>query len=337
VKNPASSRKASPLRVLTMPRPTVGRRWFGPILALPTPVIFVAAAALALGLLWRGGGLHGVVESLRDIHPIKVAGLLLVYAASLSLLGFRWHTLVRMAGGSPAWASSAEVFLTSVIVNYAAPIGLAVPTRAALTVRDLDMTPTQSGAVVGWEAALDVLALTLISVAWLGVGGLALLQSMTIDGRVLAVGAMAVVLGAIAIGGLARSSVIRSRIAPFAYRMISNPAEHPLLALLALLLTAGFWLVQVGVMAVILDAFGASASPALLLGVMGLPMLIGMLSPVPGGAGVREALMAAAARLEGVPAGPVVLAAVAYRLALFVVTPFVWGVIRLASKTAKRR
>ena len=320
-----------------MSRPTARRRWFSPILAVPTPVIFVTAATLAMGLLWRGGGLHGVIASVRDIQPIKVIGLLLVYAASLLLLGFRWHTLVRMAGGSPSWASSAEVFLTSVIVNYAAPIGLAVPTRAALTVRDLDMNPGQSGAVVGWEAALDLLALALISAAWLVLGGLVLLQSVTIDGRVLAVGATAFVLGAVAIAVLARSTAIRSRIAPFARRMISNPVEHPLLALLAVILTAVFWLIQVGVIAVILDAFGTSASPMLLLGIMGLPMLIGMLSPVPGGAGVREGLMAAAARLEGVPAGPVVLAAVSYRLALFVVTPFVWGVIRLASKSAKRR
>jgi glycosyltransferase 2 family protein len=337
VKDGASSREVSARLELNRPRRTVRLRWLSPILALPTPVIFVTAAALAMGLLWRGGGLHGVTESLRDIHPIKVVGILLVYAASLMLLGFRWHTLVRMAGGSPGWASSAEVFLTSVIVNYAAPIGLAVPTRAALTVRDLDMNPGQSGAVVGWEAALDLLALALISAAWLVLGGLVLLQSMTIDGRILAVGATVVVLGAVAMGILGRSTAIRSRIAPFAHRMISNPAEQPLLALLALILTAGFWLIQVGIMAVILDAFGAGASPTLLLGIMGLPMLIGMLSPVPGGAGVREALMAGAARLEGVPAGPVVLAAVAYRLALFVVTPFVWGVIRLASKSAKRR
>jgi uncharacterized membrane protein YbhN (UPF0104 family) len=119
--------------------------------------------------------------------------------------------------------------------------------------------------------------------------------------------------------------------------MVSSPANHPLLALLALGLTAGFWLIQIGVMAAILDVFGVAFSPSILLGIMGLPMLIGMLSPVPGGAGVREALMAAAARLEGVPTGPVVLAAVAYRLALFVVTPLVWVVIRLASTGVKRR
>ena len=99
------------------------------------------------------------MDSVRDVHPARVVAILLVYAASILLLGIRWHALVRMAGGAPHWTSSAEVFLTSVIVNYAAPIGLAVPTRAALTVRDLELSPSQSGAVVGWEAALDVVAL----------------------------------------------------------------------------------------------------------------------------------------------------------------------------------
>lgn len=262
---------------------------------------------------------------------------MLVYAASLLLLGVRWHTLVRMAGGSPNWTSSAEVFLTSVIVNYAAPIGLAVPTRAALTVRDLKMSPSQSGAVVGWEAALDVLALTLVSVAWLAMGGFAMLQTILIDGRLLAVGVGVIAIGVLATAAFVRLPVIRTRISPFFGRMLLSPAEHPALALLALAITVGFWVIQIGVMAALLDLFGTSTLLSGLLGIMGLPVLIGMLSPVPGGAGVREALMAAAARLEGIPAGPVILAAVAYRLALFAVTPLVWGAVRLARASASRR
>jgi uncharacterized membrane protein YbhN (UPF0104 family) len=61
-----------------------------------------------------------------------------------------------------------------------------------------------------------------------------------------------------------------------------------------------------------------------------------MLSPVPGGAGVREALMAGMAGLEGIPAAPVVLAAVCYRLALFAVTPIVWGLLRMTRAPMSR-
>lgn len=313
------------------------RRWYSPILAVPTPVIFVVAAALATILLWRQGGLGEIVDSMREVHPGRVVAILLVYAASILLLGIRWHALVRMAGGFPLWSSSAEVFLTSVIVNYAAPIGLAVPTRAALTVRDLELSPGQSGAVVGWEAALDVMALTVISAAWLLLGGSELVQSMRVEGRVLAILVVVVALGTIAIGVMSRSTVIRKRIAPFAGRMLSSPADHPMLALLALALTGAFWATQTSIMAALLQLFGVVVSLPLLLGIMGVPVLIGMLSPVPGGAGVREALMVAAAGLAGIPAGPVVLAAVAYRLALFLVTPLVWGVVRLARAATNRQ
>jgi len=313
------------------------RRWFSPILAVPTPVIFIVAAALAVLLLWRQGGLVEIMDSLHDVHPGRVVAILLVYAGSILLLGVRWHTLVRMAGGGPHWTSSAEVFLTSVIVNYAAPIGLAVPTRAALTIRDLELSPSQSGAVIGWEAALDVVALSVISAAWLILGGSELVQTKTVDGQVLAVLAIVGAIGAVVIRVASRSTAIRSRIAPFAGRMLSSPAEHPILALVAIALTGGFWATQVGIMAVLLALFGVSVSLQLVLGIMGVPVLVGMLSPVPGGAGVREALMAAAARLEGTAAGPVVLAAVAYRLALFLVTPLVWGAVRLARAGANRQ
>jgi uncharacterized membrane protein YbhN (UPF0104 family) len=318
---------------MTVPR----RRWYSLLLAVPTPVIFGLAAALATLVLWRQGGLAEIVVSVRDVHPGRIVGILLVYAASILLLGIRWHALVRMAGGAPQWTSSAEVFLTSVIVNYAAPIGLAVPTRAALTVRDLKLSPGQSGAVVGWEAALDVLALAVISAVWLVLGGSDLVQTISVDGWVIALSAVIVALGAVAISGASRSPAIRSRVAPFAGRMLSSPAEHPILALLAVALTGGFWGIQLAIMAALLQLFGVAVSPSLLLGIMGVPVLIGMLSPVPGGAGVREALMAAAARLGGVAAGPVVLAAVAYRLALFLVTPLVWGVVRLVQLGANRR
>ena len=312
------------------------RRWYSPILAVPTPVIFGVAAVMAIILLWRQGGLTEIVDSVRRVHPGLVVAILLVYAASILLLGIRWHALVLMAGGTPHWSSSAEVFLTSVIVNYAAPIGLAVPTRAALTVRDLELRPGQSGAVVGWEAALDVLALTGISAAWLLLGGTDLVRSMHVDGRVLAMLVVVVALSIIAMSAVSRSTAVRSRIAPFAGRMLSSPTDHPMLALLALVLTGAFWAIQTGIMAALLQLFGVAVSLSLLFGIMGVPVLVGMLSPVPGGAGVREALMAGAAGLAGISAGPIVLAAVAYRLALFLVTPPVWGVVRLVRALASR-
>ena len=313
------------------------RRIIRPLLAIPTPVVFVVAAAVAALLLWRQGSLGEIGRSLRAANPWQALGILGVYGASIMGLALRWHTLVRMVGGTPPWGVSAEVFLTSVIVNYAAPIGLAVPTRAALTVRDLRLSPRQSGAVVGWEAGLDIAALGGISVAWLLFSGAGLLGSVAVDFRVfLAVAALLALAGiALAIG--LRFTAIGRRVRAFIREGISYARQEPGFASLAVALTVGYWAVQTAVMAALLHLLGTSPVLPLLLGVMGLPILLGMLSPVPGGAGIREGLMAAAARLEGVPAGPVLLAAIAYRLALFVVTPVVWGVVRAALAVQRRQ
>jgi uncharacterized membrane protein YbhN (UPF0104 family) len=60
-----------------------------------------------------------------------------------------------------------------------------------------------------------------------------------------------------------------------------------------------------------------------------LPILIGMLSPVPGGAGVREALMIAVASVHGANEANVLLAGVTYRIALFAAIPILYGIIRI--------
>jgi uncharacterized membrane protein YbhN (UPF0104 family) len=134
-----------------------------------------------------------------------------------------------------------------------------------------------------------------------------------------------------------RASPTVRRLVGAAKPMLTLPADRPGLMILATGLTVVFWTVQTGIMAALLSGLGVSPSLSLLLGIMGLPILIGMLSPIPGGAGVRETLMAAAAGLQGVATAPVLLAAIFYRLALFVVTPVVWGGLRLARSVLRVR
>jgi uncharacterized membrane protein YbhN (UPF0104 family) len=221
------------------------------------------------------------------------------------------------------------------MVNYAAPIGLAVPTRAALTMRDLGLSAGQSGAVVAWEAALDLLMLLVMSIAWLALGGAVFMPAMGWDARLASLGVAVLIFVVVLLVALSRNARMKAMLVRFLHRTIVGPKQEPALALAAVGLTVAFWGIQSRVMAELLTIFGVLPTTSLVLGVMGLPVLIGMLSPVPGGAGIREALMVAAAGLEGAPGAPVLLAAVTYRLALFAITPLVWGLIRLA-RAAKR-
>lgn len=307
------------------------RRGLGRLLAVPTPLIFAASIVVAVLLLWWQGSLSDLAGSLRRLSPATIVAALLLYGAGLALLSARWHALVKMAGGSAPAPVSADVFLTSVVVNYAAPIGLAVPTRAALSKRDLGLTVSGSGAVVLWEALLDLGTLAMIGAAWLMVGGAGAVRIVADQGGSW-LGRAAVLVAVVAIVlavALALSGRLRERVRRFSGEALALPRRNPGPALAALGCTLAFWALQAVILDLLLAGFGVpDPTPSLVLGVLGWPVFVGMLSPVPGGAGVREALMVAVAGLERVDGAAVLLAAVTYRLALFATLPLAYAVAR---------
>jgi uncharacterized membrane protein YbhN (UPF0104 family) len=307
------------------------RKGWRRLLAIPTPILFGASILIALLLLWRQGTLADLAANLRRLHPATVVAAFALYAGGLGLLSARWHALVRMAGGSAPAAVSAEVFLTSVVVNYAAPIGLAVPTRAALSKRDLGLSASGSGALVLWEAVLDLGTLALIGGAWLLLGGAGAVGVLVQQGSgwVALGGAAAVAAVALLGAALIASGRLRSKLRRFSGEALGLPRRRPVAAVAAIGCTLAFWTLQAVILWLLLAGFGVSAPGAsLVLGLLGWPVFVGMLSPVPGGAGVREALMVAVAGLERVDGAAVLLAAVTYRLALFAALPLAYGLAR---------
>ncbi|HEX3302877.1 MAG TPA: lysylphosphatidylglycerol synthase domain-containing protein, partial [Thermomicrobiales bacterium] len=93
-------------------------------------------------------------------------------------------------------------------------------------------------------------------------------------------------------------------------------------------ITTVYWVIQGFVLAIMLNALDVEPKPLLVLGITSLPILIGMLSPLPGGAGVRETLMGGIARIHGAAVSPTIFAAVAYRLALFASSPVLYLLFR---------
>ena len=138
---------------------------------IPTPVIFIVSVLLALLVLWVQGSLGDVAEAARDADPWLLIAAGLLYLVSLALLAARWHLLVKMIHGTSHAMRAAEAFLTSVVINYAAPVGLAVPSRAALTKRALGLTTSETSKVALWEVGADILVLALLSVLWILVSG----------------------------------------------------------------------------------------------------------------------------------------------------------------------
>ena len=301
------------------------------LLEVPTPLLFAVSVLVGLVLLARQGALADIGAAAGRLHPGIIVATLLLYAGGLLLLSFRWHALVRMAGGTTPAPVAAEVFLTSVVVNYAAPIGLAVPTRAALSKRDLGLSVSGSGAVVLWEALLDLGILAGIGIVWLILGGGEAAAAMVEQGRDWAVAALVLaVVAALAVGAVAvLSRKLRDRARRFGGKALTLPLRRPAVALQALVLSLAFWALQALILRLLLDGFGiGTPSLTLLLGLLGWPTFVGMISPVPGGAGVREALMVVVAGLARVDGAAVLLAALAYRVTLFATLPFVFLLAR---------
>jgi uncharacterized membrane protein YbhN (UPF0104 family) len=299
---------------------------------LAGPLVF-AVSILAAGIvLWRQGSLDEVGAAVRGADPAALVVGLLLYLVGLSLLCLRWHVLVLMTKGASDLPKATEVFLISVALNYVAPLKLAIGARAAMTKRALRLDATETGAIVLWEGTIDVGVLAIGTIAWLAVSHRAFGEVLEAVGGALPLylALLAVVAVAAAAGWLALRGrpVLRARIKAAVGRALRFPRRRPAEAGWAVGLTVVYWSVQAGVLWILLDAVGAEPSAGLALGMVTLPILFGMLSPGPGGAGVREALMVAVAGAYGGAAALALVAAVAYRILLAAAVPILYVLVK---------
>jgi uncharacterized membrane protein YbhN (UPF0104 family) len=315
------------------PHRTTGKRSLVQKLTqVPTPVIFIGSVAIAVVLLWVQGSLGDVARAARDADRRLLPAAAILYLISLAWLAGRWHYLVKMVHGTSHAMRAAEAFLTSVVVNYAAPVGVAVPTRAALTKRALGLTTSETGRVALWEVGLDVLVLMVLSGIWVLISGGKALDALDSGPSLLliAVAIAACIVGAIVLLGLLRrfKPALWARLRIEGRQFIRMPIEQPRESAGVVLISLVYWGAQVAVIWMLLKAVGVDASASFTLGLTSVPILIGMISPVPGGAGVREGLMVAMARVYDVDSVAVLLAALVYRIALFAAIPILYAVVR---------
>lgn len=308
------------------------RRVVGPLLRIPTPAIFLGSLVLAIIVLWLGGAFGDLADAFRDANYRLLVIAAPIYVASLWILCFRWHYLVLMAHGSSHLARAAEAFLTSVVINYAAPIGLAVPSRAALTKRALGLNATETGIIALWEIAADVIVLAAGSIMWLliadgATGKVADRLHLTSDRTWLAV-IVLIVLASIALLALRRFTRLWVKATSIMHRLLLAPRDRPREAAIVLLVSLVYWVIQGIVIAMLVAALDVTVSFRLVLGLTTIPILIGMISPVPGGAAIREGLMYAVAEISSAPSGRVLIAALIYRLALFGAIPILYLITR---------
>lgn len=308
------------------------KQGFRRLLRIPTPAIFLICVVVATLVLWWQGALGELWGVLREAKLRDMLIATPIYLVSLWVLAIRWHELVKMAQGWSDLPKAAEAFLTSVVINYAAPVGLAVPSRAALTKRALGMDRHATGTVAVWEIGMDVMVLGLGSLVWLifapGSTTAVTNELSANASRYTNVGIAGVLAMVVILVVFFRKAEQRRRLINFLRRILVAPLDRPVDAVRALVASVIYWITQGIVLAFLVHAMGVEVSLLFMIGLTSLPMLIGMLSPIPGGAVVREAMMFVVARLAGVPAAEVVAAGVIYRMALFGAIPILYAITR---------
>jgi uncharacterized protein (TIRG00374 family) len=304
------------------------------LLRVPTPAIFAICLLLAVIVLWWQGALRELWNVIRDASiALTIAGFAL-FVVGLALLCFRWHSLVKMANdGNSDLPKASEAFLTSVVINYAAPVGLAVPSRAALTKRTLGLDASATGTIALWEIAADVLVLGAGSLLWLLIaqGSTSAVTDELGNSatQFILLFAVLALVGLATIAVVVRKPALRAKVNRLVRQIANAPRKSPRAAAEVLGVTIAYWVLQGITLGVFVNAMDVDSDPEFLLGITTIPFLVGILSPIPGGAVVRESLMYVVARLADLPGGEVVAAAVLYRMALFLSIPVLYLIVRL--------
>lgn len=288
-------------------------------------------AVVALVALVVSGRAGAVWQAILHAHPTP---LLLLVAAGLALPvvhAARWRAMLRAVAADLPLGDAVEMTITASLVNYALPGYTGSPAKGLLARQVHRIGFGQSTPTLVAEQLLDALALAASAAVAGLLTGRAVLTRVGAAGRS---GFVPIVVAAGAVGlcaGLAVVLILRSR-SRFARDVVASTrllaTDRGQRGTIAAL-TVVYWLLGVlGVWAVT-RAVGISLGGTALLWLASAPVLLGMLSPLPGGLGLREAAMAAVGGMLGLPVSGIVAAAVLQRGVLVAALPVALAGVRV--------
>ena len=292
---------------------------------------------VALAVLIVSGRATAVWQAIVRAHPVP---LLLLAAVGLALPvvhAARWRAMLRAVAADLPLVSAVEMTITASLVNYALPGYTGSPAKGLLARQLHGIGFGRSTPTLVVEQVLDALALAMSAVvAMLLTGGSAVeqLNSVGLAGIVIAL----VAVGFVGCAGLAVVVGLRSR-SSFIQKVVDSTrllatdrAQRGTVAAL----TAIYWALGLVAVWAVTQSVGISLGGTALLWLTSVPVLLGMLSPLPGGLGLREAAMAAIGGVLGLPVGGVVAAAVMQRGVFVVALPVALAGARLARGRSRR-
>lgn len=296
------------------------------------PIAFVGGLVAAAVVLWWSGLLGDAWTSLRTARPLPLV-LVVCLGIVLPLVhAVRWKVIMDALSGNLTAAEAADLTVTSALMNYASPGFVGASAKAILARRSKDIKYEDSAASIAFEYSLDLALLifgSVLAVLLLGPSTFSPLLRFDSDlpsGVVILVVALGIAAVVVLAWKLGVWNFLR-RLAT-SFMTLGRRVDRDVIAILTLL----YWALQVSVVLLLFWALHIEIDLADALAVSTLPLLAGMLAPVPGGIGAREAVTVALTTATGIGAAELLSLAVLQRVLLVGALPLALLAVRGARR-----
>jgi len=296
------------------------------------PIAFVGGLIAAIAVLWWSGLLGDAWNSIRTASPLPMVLVVCVGVLLPIVHAVRWKVIMDALGGNLTASEAADLTVTSALMNYASPGFVGASAKAILARRSKEIKYEDSAASIFFEYGLDLALLivgSVLAVILLGPSTFSPLLRFDTD-LPSGVIVLVVVLGVAAAGFLAwkLGVVIFLRRLMTSFMTLGRGVDREVIAMLTVL----YWLLQVSVVVLLFWALHIEIDLANALAVSTLPLLAGMLAPVPGGIGAREAVTVALTAATGIGAAELLSLAVLQRVLLVGALPLALLAVRGARR-----
>lgn len=294
-----------------------------------TGAVFFVGLIVAVAVLWLTGVLADTWKGLANAKPVPLALVLMVGMASPLVHAWRWQIVMRSLGVPLTTGEACDITVSSALLNYASPGFVGASAKAVLANQTRSVPYSTSALSIGFEHSLDLGLMATSAVIVIFIIGpsafsdaVSPMQTLASAGVVLA--ALAII--CIAFGLAWRFGALRyiRRLGASA-RQLGTQVDPVAVGALTLL----YWFLQVIVVGLMFWALGVEIIVMNVLGVVTVPGLAGMLAPLPGGVGVREAATVALTTVTGISAATLVTLAIVQRVLLIASLPLSLGLVRV--------
>ncbi|MGA7670504.1 MAG: lysylphosphatidylglycerol synthase transmembrane domain-containing protein [Nitrolancea sp.] len=315
---------------MTVENTATGRGPFGARRLMP--LIVWVSVALGVLVLVLTGEMGNMIDAFSDADWWLIAPLLAVGCALPIVHARRWQVMLRSLEHDLSLESAIDLTITSTMINYAAPGYLWSPAKGLLARQMYGIGLGRSVPTLAVEQVVDAFALVVGTILGLILAGPVISREILDRLSAPSAGILAVaVLALVAIVAIGLFVVWR-----FGRRFAVNLAEAArLLArdrslrVPVVEFTAARWVLDTLAIWLAAKALGVSLGLSALILISNLPLLIGLISPMPGGIGFREGAMAGVAGVMALPVAAILAAAILHRAALLLALPIVLAAIRL--------